>query len=247
MSRKSLIRPFKLINNYPMSVDVYSDEVVAQYPNPPLFETNLSVNGETNVEKVDVIGLLVEWDTPAYFSADYFDEAGATDLTTLIGSPYAPDGTNVADGETILFTALTTPADNGVYMATVVAGDVTAWTRVNFGQDRETGIPKLNDSVNILAGTVNTGNTFYCDDEALVTFDIATGTPDGELEVQVKSGNSGWSKLDLTPANPTITSASGNLNINITDFAYEKMRVYYKANSGVGTLNVTLTAKVVGA
>ena len=247
MGRKSLIRPFEIINKYPMSASFYSDEIPAQYPNPPLFETNLAVNGATNIENIDVIGILVEWSLPQFFEADYYDEAGATDLTALIGAAYAPDGTNLADGETCLFASLTTVEDRGVYQATVAAGKVTAWTRVICGQDREVGVPKLNDNIYILGGTVNTDNVFFVDDETLVTFDIATSVPDGELEVQVKSGNSGWSVLDLVPSLPAINTASGSLNINITDFSYEQIRLYYNATSGTGTLNAVLTAKVVGA
>lgn len=71
-------------------------------------------------------------------------------------------------------------------------------------------------------------------------------SPVGTITVEVANGDSGWSALDFgTPI--SITGNSGNLNININQIPFEKIRTVYTRSSGTGTLNITLAAKVVGA
>ena len=264
MGRKSLIRPFNIINQFPLSVSFTSDAILREYPTPPNYLTSYGMLpeqeklvGKTNIENVDVIGMIVEWFAPTYFNADYYDEVGTTAaLSTLIGSPYAPDGTNLTNGQTVLCDSLTVVANRGVYRATVVATNVTAWTRVKYGQDQVNGVPVLNDNVYIVSGTANTDYTYFCDNATLGTWTARiSSSPVGTLSVQVQSGTSSWTTLPLF--NPlsrsyvlsiAITGVSGIANIDLTNLSYENMRLVYEYTSGGScSMTTTLTAKVVGA
>jgi len=69
--------------------------------------------------------------------------------------------------------------------------------------------------------------------------------PVGELLVQ--GSNDGITYTDLDFGVPiAVTGTPGNLLININQFPYSKIRVYYDRTSGSGTLNVKLTSKQIG-
>lgn len=71
-------------------------------------------------------------------------------------------------------------------------------------------------------------------------------SPSGVLSIEVQNGDSEWSALDFgSPI--TISGNSGNINININQIPFENIRTIYTADSGSGSLTVTLAAKVVGA
>lgn len=71
-------------------------------------------------------------------------------------------------------------------------------------------------------------------------------SPVGVITVETQSGPSGWCALDFG----TAISVSGNTGcavININQIPFENVRLNYIVTSGTGTLNVTLSSKVVGA
>lgn len=72
--------------------------------------------------------------------------------TTLPSStPYAPDGTNIINGDTVLFTNLSS-GNNEVYQATI-SGPTISWTLLALGQNF-TGVPTTGDSLYITSGTL---------------------------------------------------------------------------------------------
>lgn len=101
----------------------------------------------------------------ANYVTQYADRT-TLDISALIGSAYSPDGIAVINGDQILFTNLTTltgPTGRGVYQAVVVAGKVTAWIKVIFGQS-PSGDSVDGDSVFIQRGTAYADHTFECID-----------------------------------------------------------------------------------
>lgn len=107
-----------------------------------------------------------------------------TELTIpAAGAPYAPDGTNISDGETVLFTSLTTLLDRGVYRATVVGGNVTTWTRVVYGADPN-GYSLQNDVIFVLFGTTYSNYTFTCTSTPLRIW-IGVGVPYPQLYSEI--------------------------------------------------------------
>lgn len=93
----------------------------------------------------------------------------AAGVLPALGAPFAPDGTNMTDQQTCLFTGLTLAADRGVFRATVVAGNVTAWTRVIYGQS-STGACTDGDIVIVLEGTAYADHQFQCTDTTTATW-----------------------------------------------------------------------------
>jgi len=68
----------------------------------------------------------------------------------------------------------------------------------------------------------------------------------GLIIVEVQSGPSGWCNLDFgSPIN--VVGASGSIVININQIPFENIRLQYVASAGSGTLNATLSSKVIGA
>jgi len=106
-----------------------------------------------------------ERDNP--FPANYVYTAAG--VLPALGAAFAPDGTNMTDQQTCLFTGLTLAQDRGVFRATVVAGNVTAWTRVIYGQS-STGACTDGDIVIILSGTAYGDHQFQCTDTATATW-----------------------------------------------------------------------------
>lgn len=86
-----------------------------------------------------------------------------------LGSAYAPDSYNVTDGNLVLFTNLSSVAARGVYKATVVAGKVTKWTRVIYGQS-PSGESTDGDMVVVANGLEYSDHTFQCTDTATATW-----------------------------------------------------------------------------
>ena len=85
------------------------------------------------------------------------------------GAAYAPDGVNLVNNDTVLFTnfiILSGVGGRGVYRATVVAGNVTAWTRVVYGQS-PIGDSIDGDIVVVTAGVVYDDHKFQCTDTPL--------------------------------------------------------------------------------
>jgi len=81
--------------------------------------------------------------------ADWWDTASTVLPST--GAPFAPDGTNVSDGEIVVFAD---PAIDGYYRVSESGGNVTAWTQIAPLQDSIAGVPTTGDLVFVRGGTV---------------------------------------------------------------------------------------------
>ncbi|NCN28265.1 hypothetical protein GW915_11915 [bacterium] len=93
----------------------------------------------------------------------------AAGVLPALGASFIPDGVAVVDNDTVLFTGLTAAADRGIFRATVVAGNVTAWTRIIYGQS-SIGACTDGDIVVILEGTTYSDHQFQCTDTAAATW-----------------------------------------------------------------------------
>lgn len=71
-------------------------------------------------------------------------------------------------------------------------------------------------------------------------------SPSGQIEVEIQSGPSGWAPLDFG-STISVSGNTGSIILNINQIPFENIRLKYTASSGTGTLNVTLSSKVVGA
>lgn len=73
---------------------------------------------------------------------------------------------------------------------------------------------------------------------------VATGSPDGQYDIQVSHDNVNWVTLDL-PVTSAIAGGAPNpviiANTQVVPEPY--IRAIYTFTSGTGTLNVTLTAR----
>jgi hypothetical protein len=86
-------------------------------------------------------------------------------------------------------------------------------------------------------------NTQYLDNVGLIA--EWTGTsPVGTITVEVQNGDSAWSELNFGTT-IAVSGNTGNHNININELPFEKYRVKYNFTSGVGTLTVYSTAKMI--
>lgn len=74
-----------------------------------------------------------------------------------------------------------------------------------------------------------------------------TGTaPVGEVVVEARNGDKdAWVPLEI--ATMAVTGNSGNHRILFLELPFTDIRLQYTATSGTGTMDATITAKVVGA
>ena len=93
------------------------------------------------------------------FPVRYLDNT-STSLPSF-GSPYSPDGVAVVDGDLVLMTAQTSSSANGVYRATVSAGNLTAFDKQIFGQS-PTAASTNGDFVWIQEGSANAAHLYVC-------------------------------------------------------------------------------------
>ncbi len=139
-------------------------------------------------------------DEVAAASADSWRQpATYIDTTSLIfdnGAAPIVDGFALVDGDTVLFTALTAPADNNRFYIVSGIGTAAVYTLRPDGQNDD-GTPTDGDSVLIKSGTVNADNQFKFDGTNWIetggsfnlTVEEADGTPTG----------SGINKLVICP------------------------------------------------
>ena len=81
------------------------------------------------------------------------------------GAPVVIDGGTLTNNEYVLFPSLTVTANRGVYRATVVAGNVTAWTRIVYNPSASPiGESIMGDTIYVTEGTIYTNYTFTCTD-----------------------------------------------------------------------------------
>lgn len=141
------------------------------------------------------------------FVAKYADITTA-DITTLYGAAFAPDGTNVVNGDLVLFTgttALTGLGGRGVYRAIVAAGVLVGWVKVVFGQS-PAGDSVDGDEVVIAAGTVYADHHFQCTDTTLATWinwmpdDLAVKDEGALIDSDVVEINFAGAGVDATTA-----------------------------------------------
>ena len=113
------------------------------------------------------------------FPVNYCSDAAAF---PAFGAPYSPDGIPVVNGETILFTDISpTIINRGVYRATVVAGNLTALTRVVYNPTADpNGYSTQNDVIFVLFGNVYANYTFVCTSTPLRLW-VGTGVPYPQL------------------------------------------------------------------
>ena len=101
-----------------------------------------------------------------------------------------------------------------------------------------------------------TSKVTVIDNISIVSYDVSwTGTnPSGTISVQVsntyKANAQGtvivagdWTSLPLS-STPTISQSTGNGCIDIDVTGFNAIRLVYTANSGSGTMQVTMAAKV---
>lgn len=80
--------------------------------------------------------------------ANYMDSASSSRPSSV----YSPDGTPVADGDIVLFTALSAE-NNRAYRATVSGGSVT-WTLQGYGKNQN-GVASLGDMIFVVSGSTH--------------------------------------------------------------------------------------------
>ncbi len=115
------------------------------------------------VNPYEYAGLQVGELPDSNYISRYVDTTTLT-LASLIGFAYTPDGIAVVDGDQILFTgltALTGTVGRGVYQAVVVAGKISSWIKIIYGQS-PIGNSTDGDRVFIQAGITYAGHTFEC-------------------------------------------------------------------------------------
>lgn len=76
---------------------------------------------------------------------------------------------------------------------------------------------------------------------------VWTGTPTGNLDIQVSNDNgTTWTALTITGVTQP-SGSDGSHIFHITSLPFERIRLIYTASSGSGTLNVWMSAKSRGA
>jgi len=160
------------------------------------------------------------------------------DITTAVlptGASFAPDGTDVVDQDTVLFTALTLGTDVGIYTATVDGGgNVTAWTRVVYNASQS----PLGESVDGDLVTVQSG-TLYGDDFFKCTVS-ATPTPtwihwsanDLDVEDEGISIEADTKKINFTGDKVITHPAAGEVGVEVQGVTKVTTLIELKAVKG---------------
>jgi hypothetical protein len=163
------------------------------------------------------------------YIATYVDTS-LTDISTVIGAPYAPDGTDVVQGDRVLFTNttdLTGSSGRGVYEANVDGGgNLTSWTKQTFGQDPN-GDSVDGDQVYLQAGTTYADHTFRCTDTINATWvDLGTSIT---LTVQEDGTPVGLDTNNINfSSNFSVTNGAGGSNdVNVDIFEAERTQSIY--------------------
>jgi len=73
---------------------------------------------------------------------------------------------------------------------------------------------------------------------------VWTGSPLGEFQVQLSNNRTDWEVLPLAPV-PYADKSAGSHYLDLNTLASVYIRLAYIAGSGSGTLNSTITAKIV--
>lgn len=143
------------------------------------------------------------------------------------GAPYAPDGYNLTDNQTVLFTGITTPGvtTRGVYRATVVAGNVTAWTRVVYNPFvSPSGEPADGDRVVATMGDNYADHIFQCTSTPLATF-IDTGGPDClNTLIEVTGVIASGTTIDASASGVNYTKSGDTPDLDISSAKFNKAR-----------------------
>jgi hypothetical protein len=126
---------------------------------------------------------------------DALDSVSTTLPTVSTG--LTVDGHTVANGDYILFTALTTPSQNNRIYKAVISGASVSWTLQTLGQNTD-GSPKTGDAAYVKSGTAY-GNVLFAFDGS-VWYDYAA----------TKSAKRDLSNLTTTAVNQSLLPASHN-------------------------------------
>lgn len=110
---------------------------------------------------------------------------------------------------------------------------------------------KMFDSQDISGSVISAQTSVHNLDKASIHVVWSGSSPVGELKVEAtndnpENPNAVWREVVFATA-ITISGSSGDHDIVFNELPFNAIRLQYTSTSGSGTLNATLSAKVVGA
>lgn len=114
---------------------------------------------------------------------------------------------------------------------------------------RKQEIPRYTCIDSVSMATDITSTATNCSQIDIISFDIywgISGSPVGEIKVQVSTDNTTFDDLDFDTT-IAVSSAETHARVEVHNTAFKYIRLFYDRTSGTGTMIAVMAATTVGA